>query len=77
MGKILPGRLIKRIKERIKEEKEEEIKKKEKRLEPETREEKEENQMDKLVCDEKSDHYDLQTILEIDRHRPDRIIFMG
>ena len=85
LGEVLPGRLVKRIQERIqekiKEEKEEEIRKKKERQEQELKGEKEKMKEKKKSvgesCYEKSGIYNLQTVLEIDKRRPDRIIFEG
>jgi len=85
LGEVLPGRLVKRIQERIqekiKEEKEEEIRIKKERQEQESKKEKEKKKEKKISvgesCYEKSGIHDLQTVLEIDKRRPDRIIFEG
>ena len=69
LDEVLPERLVKRIRERIKEEKVEEESKA-----LETRKEKEKNTVNE-TCDEKSEYFNQQTVLEIDKRRPDRIIF--
>ena len=83
LGEILPGRLVKRIQERIqekiKEEKEEEIRKEKEGQEQESEKEKKKEKKKSVSesCYEKSGIYNLQTVLEIDKRRPDRIIFEG
>jgi len=80
---ILPGRLVKRIQERIKEEKRKEKKGQEQELKKEKGNDKEmgkEKLKKKPVGEsgyEKSGIGNLQAVLEIDKRRPDRIIFEG
>ncbi|MEA2021042.1 MAG: DEAD/DEAH box helicase [Candidatus Caldatribacteriota bacterium] len=75
LGKVLPGRLVKRIKERIKEEKKEEKRKEKERQEQESKKEKEKESVESYQG--KSASCNSHIVLEIDKRRPDRIIFEG
>ncbi len=70
LAKVLPKRLVKRIREGIKEE----------RVIQEVKKQKLITEDEKLItCNPKLETSNLkpETVLEIDQHRPDRIIFMG
>ena len=77
LSKVLPGRLVTRIRERIKDKKEEEVKKKKK---GQVKGVGKENKKIPTGDTEYSDKFggeQPQTILEIDKRRPDRILFEG
>jgi helicase len=83
LGRVLPERLVKRIKSRIKEEKENQEAKKQKMKANDSNAETE-SEHPKLIMvtttkelKTKTGELKPETILEIDPHRPDRIIFEG
>ncbi|GAI44983.1 unnamed protein product, partial [marine sediment metagenome] len=84
LAKVLPERLVKRIQKRIKEDKDDQEAKKQKLI---AKDKKLENCHPKLeTCNLspeilpsllKTKNSKLKTVLQIDQHRPDRIIFLG
>jgi helicase len=81
LGRVLPKRLVKRIKSRIKEEKENQEAKKPKAIANDSNAKTEHPKLNTVTTakESKPEAGELkpETILEIDPHRPDRIIFSG
>ena len=81
LGRLLPGRLVQRIKNRIKEEKENQEAKKAKAISNGSNVETEQHKLTTVTTAKElkteADELKPETILEIDPQRPDRIIFKG
>ena len=81
LGRVLPGRLVQRIKNRIKEEKENQEAKKSKVIANNSNVETEHPKLTTVTTAKElkteADELKPETILEIDPNRPDRIIFQG